>query len=344
MGTEMKINPVEVNEKFQNIVKDTEEVVTKEGLLDLLRTKKKIVSYWGVAPTGPPHIGYYRTLAKQMDLVKAGCHHKVLIANLHAYLDDMKSPWSEIKVRGEIYKKCLQLLGLKGQYVEYITGADIQLTKDYYLEILKASAFVTDKRALRAVSEVVRMTNPKVSSLIYPIMQALDCWALDVDLAYGGIDQRHVYMLASELLTKLNHKVPIYIFTPLGIGLSGGEKMSASEKEGRLELFAQPDEIRAKIKKAFCPESKIEGNPIIEYCKYLIFPRIKKFIIKRSKKFGGDMQFTKFEDLQIQFEDKRIHPEDLKNATAEYLIKVLKPVREYFNKNPDLLETFEKRR
>jgi len=277
-----------------------------------------------------------------MDLVKAGFKHKILIANIHAYLDDRKSPWSEMEIRGEIYKKCFQLLGLKGKNVEYVIGSEVELTKDYHLETLKAAGIVTAKRAMRAASEVVRMQNPKVSSMIYPIMQALDCWALDVDLAYSGIDNRHVYMLASELLAKLKRKVPVYVFTPLGIGLSGGEKMAASEKATRLELFAAPADIKSKINKAYCHAGKVASNPIIEYCQYLIFPRVSKFVIKRPAKFGGDVSFTKIEDLERDFKSNKLHPQDLKNATSEYLIKVLKPVRDYFDKNSKLLKTFEK--
>lgn len=328
-------------DKLELIKRDTQEIVTEEELKEVLK-KKNPVSYWGVAPTGPPHIGYYRTVAKQLDLVEAGIKHKILIANLHAYLDDMKSPWSEIDIRGEIYKTCLQLLGLKGKNIEYMVGSEFQLTKKYQLETLRASALVTSNRALRAASEVVRMTNPKVSSILYPIMQCLDCRALDVDIAYGGVDQRHVYMLGRELLPQLGFSAPIIALTPLGIGLSGKGKMSASEKEARLELYAKPEEIIKKIKDAFCPEGVIKENPILEYCKFLIFPRIKKFIIKRAEKFGGDISFTQYEDLEKQFGNKQIHPFDLKTATAESLVEILKPIREYFEKNQDMLKTFEK--
>lgn len=330
-----------VEEKLKIIIDDTEEAVTKEKISNILRTREKPISYWGVAPTGPPHIGYYRTISKQMDLIKAGFHHKILIADIHAYLDDMKTPWDEIDIRGQIYKKCFQLLGLDGPNIEYITGKELQLNKNYQLEFLKASAMITLNRAIRAASEVVRMADPKISSVIYPLMQSLDCWALNADLAYAGIDNRHVYMLASSILPKLGHKVPAFIFTPLGIGLSGDKKMSASNKIDRLELFAEPDDIKYKINKAFCAEGELKNNPILEYCKYLIFPRVDKFIIKRAPKFGGNLEFINFEDLKNSFQKKELHPQDLKNATAEYLIEILKPIKEYFNKNKYLLKTFE---
>lgn len=49
---------------------------------------------------------------------------------------------------------------------------------------------------------------------------------------------------------------------------------------------------------AYCPEKEIEGNPIIEYVKYLVFPRINKFFIKRDEKHGGDIFFASFEELK----------------------------------------------
>jgi len=327
-------------DKLTLLTRDTAEIVTKEQLADLLEQKRELISYWGVAPTGPPHIGYYRALAKQFDLITAGCKHKVLIANLHAYLDDMKCPWEQIHIRAQIYQKCFELLGLKGPNVQYVLGTDFQLKEDYVLETFKASALVTASRATRAASEVVRMTNPKVSSLIYPIMQVLDCWALDVDIALAGIDNRHVYMLGRELLPKLGHKSPVCIFTPLGLSLTGGKKMSASEKGGRLELFAPEDQIRQKISAAFCPAKQVEGNPILELAKFLIFPRIKKFKITRPEKYGGDVELENFDQLAAAYSAGQIHPADLKSAVAQYLIQILAPVREYFEKNQDLLEVF----
>ena len=84
---------MDFKEKLKLIKRDTEEIITDEELAELIEKKKRPISYCGIAPTGPPHIGYYRAIAKQIDLIKAGFKHKVLIADLHAYLDDRKAPW-----------------------------------------------------------------------------------------------------------------------------------------------------------------------------------------------------------------------------------------------------------
>lgn len=321
------------------VLKDTREVVKVEELRSLLENEKAPKSYWGIAPTGPPHIGYYRTIAKQIDLVKAGFRHQILIANLHAYLDDRKALLNEVDIIGKITEICLRKLGLD-KNVEYVYGRSFEISEKYVSKLLEIMPFVTVKRAIRAASEVCRMTDPKVSELVYPLMQILDCWALDVDVAYGGIDQRHIYMLGRELLPKLGLGKHILIFTPLGLSLTGKEKMSASKKRGRLELYAPPNEIKDKILSAYCPPNEIKENPIMEYVKYLIFPRVEKIVIQREEKYGGDLFFSKYVDLERAYQNGEIHPKDMKVAVVTYLSQILKPIRDYFEKNQDMLEVF----
>ena len=325
---------------IQKLVKDTEEVVTQEELVELFEKKSTPKSYWGIAPTGPPHIGYYRTIAKQKNFIDAGLEHKILIADLHAYLDDRKAPLDEIEVRGKIYEVCLRKLGLD-KNVEYIYGHSFQKSEKYLDKLLEIMPLVTVKRATRAASEVCRMINPKVSELVYPLMQSLDFWALDVDIAYGGTDQRHVYVMGREVLPKIGLKKPILIFTPLGLSLTGKEKMSASKKEGRLELYAPPDEIYKKIQSAYCPLKEIEGNPIMDYAKYLIFPSVKEFVIEREEKYGGDRMFLSYQDLERNYLVGNIHPLDLKKAIAKYLTQIFEPIRDHFERHRDLLEVFK---
>ena len=44
----------------------------------------------------------------------------------------------------------------------------------------------------------------------------------------------------------------------------------------------QQTEVNAKIKKADCPARIVEGNPCLEYIKYLIFPRFNEFKVERK--------------------------------------------------------------
>jgi len=166
---------MDTENRFELVTRNTQEIITAQELRQVLE-KQTPVAYWGTATTGEIHTGYLIPVQKILDFVNAGFKFKVLIADVHAYLDDMKSPWELLKARSDYYKKCLELLGLKK--VEYVFDSDFKYDSDYVKEIYRMSAMVTQTRAVRAASEVTRMKEPKVSELIYPIAQTLDCWKL----------------------------------------------------------------------------------------------------------------------------------------------------------------------
>ena len=119
------------------------------------------------------------------------------------------------------------------------------------------------KRAMRASSEVVRQVdNPDLGSMNYALMQAIDVHHIGADIAYSGIDQRKIYMLAREEVSKLGHKKPICLFTPL-IGLNKeGSKMSASESSSAIYLDDTPASVNKKIGKAYCPQKNTDKNGV----------------------------------------------------------------------------------
>ncbi|VDQ17296.1 unnamed protein product [Trichobilharzia regenti] len=54
--------------------------------------------------------------------------------------------------------------------------------------------------ARKAGAEVVKqVSNPLVSGLLYPLLQALDEIHLKVDAQFGGVDQRKIFMLAEKV-------------------------------------------------------------------------------------------------------------------------------------------------
>ena len=59
-----------VNERFELIKRNTEEIIGEDNLKKLLKEKKKPVVYWGTAPTGKPHVGYFLPALKIADLLK----------------------------------------------------------------------------------------------------------------------------------------------------------------------------------------------------------------------------------------------------------------------------------
>ena len=334
---------MEGSRRLEIIKRNAVEIITSEALEKLLAEKKKITAYYGTAPTGPVHIGHLATLTKIFDFSEAGIRNKILIADLHAALDDLKSPWSEINKRAEYYKKCIELALPWRVKPKIFLGSDFQLNYDYMLDVLKMSSTTTVTRALRAASEVCRLKEPKVSEVIYPLMQALDEQYLDADIQIGGMDQRHIMVYAREYLPKIEYKPRVEIIMPLITSLKGpGVKMSSSMPETHIKVYDSEESIKEKLRNAYCPAGIVKDNPLLQICGTVLFPVNKKIKIEREAKFGGDIVFASYSELEAHFTANKLHPLDLKNAVSSELIKTFARARQYFEKHEDMLERLGK--
>ncbi len=324
---------MDVEKRFQLVVRNTEDVVTPEELKKLLQEKKKPSVYLGTAITGRPHIGYFVWVLKLADFLEAGFKVKLLLADIHGALDG--TPWETLEKRYEYYHAVIPLMfeciGADIKEFEMVKGSTFQMKQDYFYDILKMTTHVTINDCKRAAAEVVKFgDNPKLSGLIYPIMQALDEEYLEVDIQYGGLDQRKILMFARENLPAMGYKSRIEVMTPIIPGLVG-KKMSSSDPKTKIDLLDDEDTINKKIRGAECPEGIIEENGVLAFTKYVIMvlksDKGEPFVIERPEKFGGNLNYTSYEDLEKDFALKKLHPLDLKNALAKELNLLLKPIR-----------------
>ena len=118
-------------------------------------------------------------------------------------------------------------------------------------------------------------------------------------------------------------------------------KMSKSKPETCIFIYDTPEEIKQKMTKAFCPEKTIKFNPILDICKYIIFREKQTLEIERPTKFGGNIEFTSFQELESAYAEGKLHPMDLKNGVASQLAEVLEPVRRYFTNNKEAKNCLE---
>ncbi len=316
---------MDISERLRLVMRNAEEVVTEEELKILLETSEKPSAYVGYEPSGEIHLGHMMTVQKLMDLQEAGFRVTILLADIHAYLNE-KGSFEEIAEIADYNRRVFIALGLDESKARFVLGSEYQLERDYVLDILRLARITTLNRARRSMDEVSRRKeDPMVSQMIYPLMQALDIAHLGVDLAVGGIDQRKIHMLARENLPKLGYASPVCLHTPIIVGLDG-QKMSSS-KGNYISVRDPPEEIERKIRKAYCPAGVVEGNPIIDIAKYHIFPRFGKMVVERDEKFGGDVVFESVDELVESFANGNLHPLDLKMAVAKYLNQILERAR-----------------
>jgi len=317
-----------VNERFELIKRNTEEILGEEELKNLLAKKKKPVIYWGTAPTGKPHVGYLIPFLKIADLLKAGFKVKILLADLHAALDN--TPWIVLEKRYEYYAavipEAIKAIGVDTKDLEFVKGSDFQLKPEYMYDVLQMSSYTSVHDATKAASEVVKIVdNPKLSGLIYPLMQVMDEQYLEVDAQLGGTDQRKIMVLARENLPKLHYDKRIEIMNPLLPGLIG-KKMSSSNEDSKIDFLDNEETIKKKMNKAEFVEGNAD-NGIMAFLEYFLMvvkkDKNEKFVVERPAKFGGKVSYNNFEDIKKDVISKKLHPMDLKIAVAKEISKIL---------------------
>jgi len=123
-------------------------------------------------------------------------------------------------------------------------------------------------------------------------------------------------------------------------------KMSKSRPDSAIFMTDTEEDIKRKIKKAHCPERIVEENPVLEYCKYIIFEKLKEndasFEVTRPQEHGGNLSINSYKELVELYSQGALHPVDLKNSVAYYINEFIKPVREHFEKNHHAKELKEK--
>jgi tyrosyl-tRNA synthetase len=128
--------------------------------------------------------------------------------------------------------------------------------------------------------------------------------------------------------------------------LSGADKaiemkMSKSKPDSAIFMTDSEEDIKRKIGKAYCPEKVVDDNPVLEYCKYIVFEKFDGLEIKRPVKFGGDMFIGSYDELEKVFSAGQLHPMDLKAGVSEKINLLIEPVRHHFEKNAKAKKLFE---
>ncbi len=339
---------MEPEERFKLIARNTEEIITAEELMALLATKDAPRGYVGFEPSGLVHIGWMVVTQKVKNFVDAGFEFIIFFADWHAYINDkLGGNIQNIRDCAEYMKDCFEALGLPRDKVKFVLASDIMDDIDYWEVVIKTGKSASLSRVKRALSIMGRTEEEAEldsSKFIYPLLQATDIFMLKVDVAYAGMDQRKVHMLAREGAEKMGMVKPVAVHTPLLPGLKGGNrmdplasKMSKSDPDSGILIHDLPEDIKRKIGKAFCPP-EAEGNPVLAIARIVIFERVDRIDIKRPEKFGGNVTFDSYANLEEAYLTGKLHAMDLKNAVAETLAGILAPTREYFIKKPETLE------
>eukprot|EP00190_Bangiopsis_sp_CCMP1999_P003327 CAMPEP_0198730278 /NCGR_PEP_ID=MMETSP1475-20131203/23724_1 /TAXON_ID= ORGANISM="Unidentified sp., Strain CCMP1999" /NCGR_SAMPLE_ID=MMETSP1475 /ASSEMBLY_ACC=CAM_ASM_001111 /LENGTH=393 /DNA_ID=CAMNT_0044493067 /DNA_START=24 /DNA_END=1205 /DNA_ORIENTATION=+ len=347
------VNGMTLDERVALALSVGVECVTDEGLRNLLDKKPtRPVCYDGFEPSGRMHIaqGVLKSINVNK-LTKVGCDFKFWVADWFAQLNNkMDGDLKKIRTVGMYFVEVWKACGMDMEHVEFLWASE-EINKspgEYWTLVMDIARKNKLPRIVRCSQIMGRNEQDELSAaqIFYPCMQCADIFFLKADICQLGLDQRKVNMLAREYCDLTKPKIknkPIILSHPMLPGLKQGqEKMSKSDPESAIFMEDTEQEVRKKIKKAYCPEKTIEGNPCLEYTKQLVFPKLGKLEVKRKEEDGGDITYESFETVAKDFESGALHPGDLKTALAEGLNQILQPVRDHFVHNAEAKSLLDK--
>ncbi|KAF8583661.1 tyrosine tRNA ligase [Ramaria rubella] len=357
-------SPADTQERYELITRRVQEVLGGDVIKSLLNEGKTPKCYWGTAPTGRPHIGYFVPLTKIADFLRADVEVTILLADVHAFLDNLKAPLALVEHRTRYYEHVLRAvftsLSIPVSKLRFVQGSSYQLSREYNMDNYKLCAIVTEHDAKKAGAEVVKQVeSPLLSGLLYPGLQALDEQYLDADFQFGGVDQRKIFTFSELYLPRLGYRKRAHLMNAMVPGLQGA-KMSSSDPNSKIDFLDPPAVVRQKLKKAFCEPGNIAENGVLAFVKAVLIPvnelRLERlaagqdgadvgqskglpegtvFSIPRDDKFGGPTHYCTYEELEAAFASEEVHPGDLKKAVADGIVELLAPIQKAYQENEE---------
>ena len=326
-----------VQERYSKILSVGIECQQPEELQPLLAKNRFIYCYDGFEPSGRMHIA--QGLMKVINvnkLTEAGCIFVLWVADWFAMLNNkMGSDLRKIRVVGEYFIEIWRAVGMKMSNVKFIWASDFinEHSSSYWPQVMNIGCKYSIDRIKRCSTVMGReeSDNLKVSQMMYPLMQCTDIFALDMDICNLGLDQKKVNMLARDYCADTHRtKVPVILSQKMIGGLKQGEQKMSKSTGSAIFMEDSEEEVRKKIKGAFCETGNIKENPCLEYVNHIVFGIFGKFEIFRKQEHGGNIVYNLYEDVEKDFAESKLHPGDLKKGVADALNRILQPVRTHF--------------
>lgn len=324
----------------QIVTRNTDEVVTEEEIDELLEQDSP-VAYLGFEPSGMVHPGHWRGISKLEDLSDAGFDTKVLLADIHAEKNE-KGTREQIETVADYMEDVFREMGVGA---EVVRGSDFQYNQNYREDLDALETEVPLKRAIKSspidADNLEHLSGVQTSTVVYPLMQALDIPHLDADMAIGGMDQRKIHMLARDHLPDIGYEAPTSMHYGLIPSLKDPEeKMSSSVANSGFGLHENEQNIINKIEGGYMnPDEGIERNPVMQLADLFTFQQGEGIFVERPEEYGGNVEYGSFEELNEDLESGEMHPADLKPAIGQAIADQLAPAREAYLSDDAYAET-----
>lgn len=329
-----------LDERFDLVRAVGEEIIQEDELKKLLAAKVHPVCYDGFEPSGRMHIAQGLMKAINVNrLTKAGCVFKFWVADWFAMLNNkMGGDLKKIRVVGQYMIEVWKAAGMNMDNVEFLWASE-EINKrpeEYWSRVMDIAMRNSLTRVRRCCTIMGRTDGDEMTAaqIFYPVMQAADIFFLKADICQLGMDQRRVNMLAREYCdaAKIRYK-PVVVSHHMLAGLKEGqEKMSKSDPDSAIFMEDTVEDVRRKIRSAYCPPNVVKSNPCLEYVRYIVFGMQDSWTVPR--KHGEPVTFNSPDEVEKAYESGELHPGDLKPALTEAINSYLDPIRKHFSTGP----------
>ena len=285
-----------------------------KDLEKIMLSGKRLRLYCGYDPTAPTlHIGHMVTLKKLAQFQTLGHEVIMLIGDFTGMIGDptekigtrKKLSREEVLRNSKNYKKLagkiLKFSGLNpckllynSKWLDHLSFTDL---------IKLASNFTVQQMIIRYMfQERIRKNKPiYLHEFLYPLAQAYDSVAMDVDLEIGGKDQAFNMLCGRDLMKVLKNKEKFVLATKLLI-TPEGKKMGKTEGN-LIPMDENPKEMYGKIMS--WPDSLITIG--FELC--------------------TDLPMEEITEISNQIKKRRLNPREAKAKLAREIVTICRNKR-----------------
>lgn len=301
--------------------------------------------YWSTPISKRLNLSHLIPAIEIYRLIEAGDEVVIFLGDLHSEILGDKG--LALKAKRDYYRTLVKLIidaifAVSGEpnksTVQILDGSELELKSNFMLDFY----FIAGSTQIDRVP-VKPSKHPVLGDLVYPIVKTVDEKHIKCEAQLVSESED----LIEELRTKTGVKCQRICYTDLS-GLSAGKIAVPKGEDDQVDLLDGPKTLKKKLSKAFCEPGNVQDNGVLPILKHIIFPIFKEFDISRPTEYGGDVKYSKFEEVENDFAEQKLHPGDLKKGVELKLNEILKPLVEFLDSSKEfqdvLLQAFPVKR
>ncbi|MCX6760775.1 MAG: tyrosine--tRNA ligase [Candidatus Nealsonbacteria bacterium] len=291
------------SKKIEQVLRKNVEAIYPDfdSLKKRMMTGKKIRLYCGFDPSSPfLHLGNMAIFKKMAEFQSLGHEVIMLIGDFTGMIGDptdkkavrKKITREEVIKNSKNYKKIAgKILNFKGKNPARVLYNSKWLDKISFKDLIDLASNFTVQQVIARDMFQERMKEKKpiyLHEFLYPLAQAYDSVAMDIDLEIGGSDQIFNMLCGRDLIKALKGKEKFVLSIKL-LTDEAGKKMGKTEGNA-ISITDQPEELRRKI-------MLMEDNsivPVFSACTDVSLEEIKSLNPIRAKEKLADTIISMF--------------------------------------------------